>query len=64
MVEENAIRADLSPWGTGADRADRRDQGHFANVEAAIDALYASFSATAAIACAPSPIWPRNSTAT
>lgn len=44
MVEENAIRADLSPWEQALIALTARDQGHFANVEAAIDALYASFS--------------------
>ena len=44
MVEENAIRADVSPWEQALLAVTARDRGLFDTVEAAIDALYASLS--------------------
>lgn len=40
MVEENAIRAELSPWEQGAVAVAARDAGVFDTIEAAIEALY------------------------
>jgi ParB family chromosome partitioning protein len=42
MVEENAIRADVSPWEQALVALAARDRGVFETVEAAIDGLYAS----------------------
>lgn len=44
MVEENAIRADLSPWEQGMTAVTARDSGLFANIEAAVDALHPAAS--------------------
>lgn len=44
MVEENAIRAEISPWEQGMIAVIARDRGAFETVEAAVDALYASFN--------------------
>jgi ParB family transcriptional regulator, chromosome partitioning protein len=40
MVEENDIRADLSPWEKGRIAVEARNQGHFETIDAAIAALY------------------------
>ena len=40
MVEENDIRADLSPWEKGRIAVASRDEGHFPTLDAAIAALY------------------------
>ena len=40
MVEENEIRASLSPWERAAIAVTARDRGIFPGIEAAIDALY------------------------
>ena len=42
MVEENAIRAEVSPWEQALIAVTARDRGVFDTVEAAIDGLYAS----------------------
>ena len=42
MVEENAIRAEVSPWEQALIAVTARDSGVFDTVEAAIDALYAN----------------------
>ncbi len=44
MAEENAIRADVSPWEQAALAVAARDRGIFPTVDAAIDGLYASLS--------------------
>jgi ParB family chromosome partitioning protein len=44
MVEENAIRAEVSPWEQALLAVTARDRGLFDTVEAAIDALYATLS--------------------
>ena len=44
MVEENAIRAEVSPWEQGAIAVAARDRGVFASVDASVEALYPSFS--------------------
>ena len=44
MVEENAIRAEVSPWEQALVAVTARDRGLFDTVEAAIDALYTSLS--------------------
>jgi ParB family transcriptional regulator, chromosome partitioning protein len=44
MVEENAIRAAVSPWEQALIAVTARDRGLFDTVEAAVDALYASLS--------------------
>ncbi len=40
MVEENDIRADLSPWEKGRIAVEARDHGHFATIDAAVACLY------------------------
>ena len=40
MVEENAVRADLSPWERGRIALLARDQGLFPTIEEAVDRLY------------------------
>jgi len=40
MVEENAIRADVSPWEQAMIAVTARDRGLFDTIEAAVDALY------------------------
>ena len=40
MVEENDIRADLSPWEKGRIAVASRNEGHFPTIDAAIAALY------------------------
>ena len=40
MVEENDIRADLSPWEKGRIAVAARNHGHFDTIDAAIAALY------------------------
>jgi ParB family transcriptional regulator, chromosome partitioning protein len=40
MVEENAVRADLSPWERGRIAVIARDQGVFPTIEEAVDRLY------------------------
>jgi ParB family chromosome partitioning protein len=42
MVEENDIRAELSPWEKARVAIATRDQGHFPTTDAALDALYPS----------------------
>lgn len=44
MAEENAIRADVSPWEQAALAVTARDRGIFATIDAAIDGLYTSLS--------------------
>ncbi len=44
MVEENAVRAGISPWEQAKVAVTARDEGVFPSVEEAIDALYASYS--------------------
>lgn len=44
MVEENAIRAEISPWEQAMVAVNARDSGTFDTVEAAINALFASLS--------------------
>lgn len=44
MAEENAIRADVSPWEQAALAVTARDREIFPTLDAAIDALYASLS--------------------
>ena len=44
MVEENAIRADVSPWEQALIAVTARDRGLFDTVEAAVDALYANLA--------------------
>jgi ParB family chromosome partitioning protein len=44
MVEENAIRAEVSPWEQALLAVTARDRGLFDTVEAAIDTLYATLS--------------------
>ena len=44
MVEENAIRADVSPWEQALLAVRARDGGYFDTVDAAIDGLYRSLS--------------------
>ncbi len=44
MVEENAIRTDISPWDQGRLVVSARDGGIFETLDAAVDALYPSFS--------------------
>ena len=44
MAEENAIRADVSPWEQAALAVAARDRAIFPTVDAAIDGLYASLS--------------------
>jgi ParB family chromosome partitioning protein len=44
MVEENAIRAEVSPWEQALIAVIARDNGVFDTLEAAIDALYAALS--------------------
>ena len=44
MAEENAIRADVSPWEQAALAVTARDRGIFPTVEAALDGLYGSLS--------------------
>jgi ParB family transcriptional regulator, chromosome partitioning protein len=46
MVEENEIRADLSPWEKGRIALVARDAGSFPTIEAAVDALYPTADAT------------------
>ena len=64
MVEENAIRAEISPWeqAMAAVRAARAEA--YAGIDAAIEALYLNLSRRSAPACAPSPTSPTSSTAT
>ncbi len=45
MVEENAIRADLSPWEQGRIAVTARDTGIFSTIEEAVDRLYPAASA-------------------
>jgi ParB family transcriptional regulator, chromosome partitioning protein len=40
MVEENEVRAQLSPWERGAFAVSARDQGVFATIEEAVDKLF------------------------
>lgn len=40
MVEENAVRADLSPWEQGRIALVARDLGAYATIEAAVEGLY------------------------
>jgi ParB family chromosome partitioning protein len=40
MVEENEVRAAVSPWGRGRIAVAARDAGAFPTVEAAVDGLY------------------------
>jgi ParB family chromosome partitioning protein len=44
MVEENAIRAEVSPWEQGGVAVAARDGGVFDTLDAAVEALYPSFS--------------------
>jgi ParB family chromosome partitioning protein len=44
MVEENAIRAEVSAWEQGMVAVAARDRGVFDTVDAAVEALYPSFS--------------------
>lgn len=44
MVEENAVRAEVSPWEQALVAVTARDRNLFETVEAAIDTLYKSFS--------------------
>jgi ParB family chromosome partitioning protein len=44
MVEENAIRAEVSPWEQAMVAVTARDRRVFDTVEAAVDALYANLS--------------------
>lgn len=44
MVEENAVRADISPWDQGRIAVAARDDGHFDTLDAAIRDLYPSAS--------------------
>ena len=44
MVEENDIRADISPWERGLICITTRDQGYFPTLDAAVEALYPSAS--------------------
>ncbi len=44
MVEENAIRAEISPWEQALIAVTARDRGLFDTIEAAIDALYVNLS--------------------
>ncbi len=46
MVEENDIRAELSPWEKGRICVTTRDQGHFPTIDAAIAALYPNAAPT------------------
>ncbi len=46
MVEENAVRAELSPWEQGAIAVTARDRGVFASLEEAVDGLYVSASSS------------------
>ena len=46
MVEENDIRADLSPWEKGRIAVASRDEGHFPTLDAAIAALYPAATKT------------------
>jgi ParB family chromosome partitioning protein len=46
MVEENEIRADLSPWEKGRIARVARDQGVFPTIEEAVDRLYPAADAT------------------
>ena len=45
MVEENAIRADLSPWEQGRIAVTARDAGVFPTIEEAVDRLYPAANA-------------------
>jgi len=42
MVEENAVRAEVSPWEQALIAVNARDRGIFATVDAAIDGLFTS----------------------
>ena len=64
MVEENAIRAEVSPWEQALVAVTARDRGLFDTVEAAITRSTPPSPATSAAACAPSQGSSRNSTAT
>jgi ParB family chromosome partitioning protein len=44
MVEENAVRAEVSPWEQGRVAVAARDGGVFETVDAAVEALYPSFN--------------------
>jgi ParB family transcriptional regulator, chromosome partitioning protein len=44
MVEENAIRAEISPWEQALIAVTARDRGLFDTVEAAVEALYATLA--------------------
>lgn len=44
MVEENAIRAEISPWEQAMAAVTACEHGHFDTVEAAIDGLYGTLS--------------------
>lgn len=44
IAEENAIRADISPWDQSRYAVEARNQGHFDTLDAAIGGLYASLS--------------------
>jgi ParB family chromosome partitioning protein len=46
MVEENAVRADLSPWEQGRIAVQARDADVFTSVEEAVDRLYPALSPT------------------
>ena len=45
MVEENAVRADLSPWEQGRVAVTARDAGVFPTIEEAVDRLHPAASA-------------------
>ena len=63
MVEENAIRAEVSPWEQAMVAVRARDAGSSPRIDAAVDALYPSLTRQKRTASAPSPIWPKSSTA-
>lgn len=42
MVEENAVRAEVSPWEQARLAVEARDRGLFETIDAAVDGLYAS----------------------
>ena len=44
MVEENAIRAEVSPWEQAMVAVTARDDGVFETVDAAFDALYTNLN--------------------
>ena len=44
MVEENAIRAEISPWEQALTAVTARNEGIFDTLEAAVDALYTSLN--------------------